>query len=74
MGGPGFLEKAQKSIKLFVFSWLLLSGLVLIGVWWALNTWMVEKPIITLGILVGSWLVLSLIIGMYVANQVTKIK
>lgn len=72
MGGPGFLEKAQKSIKLFILSWMLLSGLILIALWWATNTWLVEKPIVTLGILVGAWIALSTIIGLYVANQVTK--
>lgn len=72
MGGPGYLEKAQKSIRLYLVGWLMLSGLLLIALWWVDINWFTERPIITLLILVGTWIALSLIIGLFVARQVTK--
>lgn len=51
---------------------MLLSGLILIGLWWASATWLVEKPIVTLALLTGTWIMLSLIIGLSLAKQVTR--
>ncbi|HET7673253.1 MAG TPA: ATP-binding protein [Candidatus Saccharimonadales bacterium] len=72
MGGPGFLEKAQKSINTYVVSWFFASGLLLIGVWWSADKWLPDKPLMTLGLLVGTWFILSLLIGSFVARQVNK--
>jgi two-component system sensor histidine kinase VicK len=72
MGGPGYLEKAQKSIRLYLISWLLFSGFLLIGAWWITDNWLLDKPLLVLGALVGFWIFLSIVIGLIVASKVTK--
>lgn len=72
MGGPGYLEKAQKSIRFYILSWTVISGLLLIGVWWATQHWLHDTPIVTLATLCGAWLVISITIGLIVAKQVIK--
>jgi two-component system sensor histidine kinase VicK len=72
MGGPGYLEKAQKSIRTYVLGWMFASGLLLIGVWWVVDDYLGYNLILTLAILVVSWLVLSYVVGQIIARQVTK--
>lgn len=72
MGGPGYLEKARKSIRLYIVSWFVISGLLLIALWWATDHWLHDTTLVTLGILAGSWIILSISTGLMVASAATK--
>lgn len=45
---------------------------MLIGIWWSVDNYLTDDVLIQLLILVGSWLFLSIIIGLFVAKQVSK--
>lgn len=72
MGGPGYLEKALKSIRLYVVGWFMFSGCVLVGIWFAIDSYLTLGSLVTAGILTGSWLILSLLFGLWVASRVSK--
>ncbi|HEX5797085.1 MAG TPA: ATP-binding protein [Candidatus Saccharimonadales bacterium] len=72
MGGPGYLEKAQKSIKFYLVTWLFTTGLIIIGAWWLVETYFDFETLMVLVILVGIWLVTAIVAGLILASQVTK--
>lgn len=72
MGGPGYLEKALKSIRLYIVGWFMFTGLLLVGIWFAIDSYLTLEPLVIAGILTGSWLIMSWVFGLWVASRVSK--
>lgn len=70
--GPGHLEKAIKSIRNYLLTWLIISGFLLIGIWWATTEVLQLPSFVTLVVLSGSWIALSIVVGLIVAKQVSS--
>lgn len=70
--GQGHLEKALKAIRKYILVWLLLSGFLLIGIWWATDQFLDLAPLLTLAVLIGSWFVLAIVIGLIMAKKVSS--
>ena len=72
MGGPGYLEKALKSIRRYIIGWFIFSGLLLIGLGWGLQQLIPGQLLMISGAMAGVWLLTSIIVGAIVASKVTK--
>lgn len=72
MGEPGFLEKALRSIKAYVLTWFIVSGLLLVGEYWVLQNFFDFEPFVTALIMAGTWLVLGTISGAIVAKETSR--
>lgn len=70
--GPGYLEKALNAIRNYLLIWFLLSGIALIGTWWALDQFLELTMIQVLVILSSLWLFFLLLIGTIVAGKVSS--
>ncbi|MBW3568665.1 PAS domain-containing sensor histidine kinase [Candidatus Parcubacteria bacterium] len=69
---PGYLEKALKSIRTYILSWFLVSGLFLVGVYFILQYFFVLQPLAVAGILAAVWIVPGATIGAIVAKEVSR--
>lgn len=72
MGEAGHLEKALKSIKTYVIGWSVFSGLIIVGVYWAIDKFLSPDPLITLGLMLIVSLFVTLVISSSVASNVSK--
>lgn len=70
--GEGHLEKLQKTVRTYITLWLVVSGILLIGLWWLLDSALGLENILTLGILGAVWLILSTIAGVVITKRVTQ--
>lgn len=72
MGGPGYLEKALKSIKNYIIGWFIAGGLLLVGLGWWLSHTFPNNQLYVFGAMAITWLLISTIIGIIVARAVSR--
>lgn len=70
--GSGYLEKALNAIRNYLLVWFFISGIILIGTWWAIDQFLELTIVQTLLVLLILWFCLLTLIGTIVASKVSS--